>query len=72
MWYALAFVVAMLIVVATMPRPKSTMKPSELEAQTSNEESAIPVVFGTRDIGMNITWNGASYARAYKKKGGKK
>lgn len=52
--------------------PRQKAEKGSVEAQTSNENQAIPVVFGTRDISMNITWNGASYARAYKKKGGKK
>lgn len=52
--------------------PRQKAERGSVEAQTSNENQAIPVVFGTRDVSMNIVWNGASYARAYKKKGGKK
>lgn len=52
--------------------PRQKVERGSVEAQTSNENQAIPVVFGTRDVAMNITWNGASYSSAYQKKGGKK
>ena len=44
----------------------------KIEAQSANEGVAPPVVFGTRDVEMNIVWDGRSYSRPYKKKGGKK
>lgn len=44
----------------------------KIEAQSANEGKAPPVVWGTRDMPMNIIWDGLSYSRPYKKKGGKK
>jgi hypothetical protein len=52
--------------------PRQKPEKGTVEAQNAAEGNAVAVVYGTRDITMNIVYDGASTAIPYKKSGGKK
>lgn len=62
MWYALAVVVAALIIGQAMAPKTQPVKPSgidEFSAPTAEVGREIPVVFGTVDVrGSNVVWYG--------------
>ncbi|USL90026.1 hypothetical protein [Vibrio phage vB_VpaS_CHI] len=62
MWYALAVVVAALIIGQAMAPKTQPIKPSgidEFSAPTAEAGREIPVVFGTVDVrGPNVVWYG--------------
>lgn len=74
MWFFVVFIVAALLAVALAPKPENqNAQPEEFETPTANEGDAIPVLFGTRDIGrQNTVWYGDVKTVAIRKKGGKK
>lgn len=61
------------MVVAALNQPKPAKpKAGEIESQGAEEGKAVPVVYGTNRMAMNITYDGATKTKPYKKKGGKK
>lgn len=74
-WYALYFVVALVISYSLTPKAQNA-KPAgldEIQAPTAEVGREIPVLFGTRDItGPNVVWYGDLRTVPVKKSGGKK
>lgn len=74
-WFIVAWVAAMAISFALMPKPTAP-KPAglgDIQVPTAEEGREIPVLFGTRDIkGPNVVWYGDLRVVPVKKKGGKK
>lgn len=74
-WFAVLFVVSMVVSFALMPKPQ-TQKPAgfeEIKAPTAEDGREIPVLFGSRDLtGPNVVWYGDVVPVAIKQKGGKK
>ena len=74
-WYVVAFVVALVVGYAMIPKPQSQPPAGlgDIKAPTAEEGREIPVLFGTRDIeGPNVVWYGDLKTVAIRKKGGKK
>ena len=74
-WYIAVWIVALVAVVAAMPKPQTAPPPGlgDIDAPTAEEGREIPVLFGTREMqGPNVVWWGHLRTIAVKKKGGKK
>ena len=74
-WYLVVYIVALIIAVATMPKPETQPPPGmgEVKSPTAEEGLEIPVLFGTRVFyGANVVWYGDVKAVAIVKSGGKK
>lgn len=74
-WYLVVYIVALVIAVASMPKPESQPPPGlgDVKAPIAEEGVEIPVLFGTRRLdGPNVVWYGDVKAVAIMKGGGKK
>jgi hypothetical protein len=73
-YYAIAFVVALVVGFALTPKPQ-TVTPGigEIEAPTAEDGREIPVLFGTRNLtGPNVVWYGDVKTTPIKSSGGGK
>lgn len=53
-------------------QPTTKVQPGDLSVPTTDEGKEMPVLFGTKEISMNIVWHGHRRVQAIKKRGGKK
>lgn len=74
-WWAIGlFVTSLVLTYLTAPKTDNNgLEAGTLEVPDAEEGTAIPVLFGTRNItGTKIVWFGDLKTKAIKKKGGKK
>lgn len=74
MWWVVVQWVALfaLSYLAQPKQPSSKMTPGVATTPTAEEGKQMPVLFGTREISMNVVWYGHRRTQAITKKGGKK